>query len=309
MTNHRRFGLFTLLALTTALLWAYWPTLVNLTRRWSEDPQYSHGFLVPVLAALVLWHRRNGFPRGPLRPSWWGLLPLLAGAGCRVVAARLHFDWLDTASLVPTVLGVFLLRGGWRLLAWAWPAALFVCFLLPLPFQVEIALAHPLQRIATVASTYALQTVGLPAIAEGNIIVIDELRIGVLEACSGLGMLVTFFALSTAAALLVDRPLLDRLVLFASAIPIGVCVNIARITVTGILHKTAGSAIANAVFHDLAGWLMMPLAMGLLWLELLYLRRLFVTPAPVKPQPLERPAPTRSARATQPLVPTSTAGR
>jgi exosortase len=184
-----------------------------------------------------------------------------------------------------------------------------VCFLLPLPFQAEIALAHPLQRLATVASTYALQTLGLPAIAEGNIIVIDELHIGVLEACSGLGMLVTFFALSTAAAFLVERPLFDRLILFASAIPIGVCVNVARITVTGILHKTVGSAIANAVFHDLAGWLMMPLALGLLWLELLYLRRLFLTQASPKPLPLARPASSQTARAIQPLFNTSTAGR
>jgi exosortase len=230
------------------------------------------------------------------------------GAGCRIIAARLHFDWLDAASLVPTVIGVCLLLGGWRLLAWAWPAAVFVCFLLPLPFQVEIALAHPLQRLATVASTYALQTVGLPAVAEGNIIVIDDLRIGVLEACSGLGMLVTFFALSTAVAILVERPLLDRLVLFGSAIPIGVCVNVARITVTGILHRTAGSAIANAVFHDLAGWLMMPLALGLLWLEMLYLRWLFIAPPMTKPAPSAEPMSARTVRPTQPLIPASMPG-
>jgi exosortase len=147
-----------------------------------------------------------------------------------------------------------------------------------LPYHAEIALAHPLQRFATLASTYALQTLGLPAVAEGNVIVIDDVRIGVLEACSGLGMLVTFFALSAAVAFVVDRPLLDRLILLFSAVPIGVLVNVIRITATGLLHRTVGSATANAVFHDLAGWLMMPLALGLLWLEMLYLSRLFPMP-------------------------------
>jgi exosortase len=295
--------------LAGALLWAYWPTLAGLSRRWSEDPQYSHGYVVPVIAVLVLWHRRQRFPHEAFQTSWWGLVPLLVGAGLRLVGARLHFDWLDAASLLPTVVGICLLAGGWPLSAWAWPAAVFVCFLLPLPFQAEIALAHPLQRLATVASTYALQTVGLPAVAEGNIIVIDELRIGVLEACSGLGMLVTFFALSTAVAFLVERPLVDRLVLFASATPIGICVNVLRITITGILHKTAGSAIANAVFHDLAGWLMMPLALGLLWLEMLYLRRLFPASPQAKRVPAAMPTSSRTARSTQLLTPTPISGR
>ena len=34
-----------------------------------------------------------------------------------------------------------------------------------------------------------------------------------------------------------------------------------------VLHKTAGRELADLVFHDLAGWLMMPLALGMLWAE------------------------------------------
>ena len=65
--------------------------------------------------------------------------------------------------------------------------------------------------MATTASTYLLQTLGFMAFAEGNVIQLNEARIGVVEACSGLSMLITFFALSTAAALVVKRPLLDRI--------------------------------------------------------------------------------------------------
>jgi exosortase len=165
----------------------------------------------------------------------------------------------------------------------------FLIFMLPLPYQVEVGLAHPLQRLATVVSTYALQTLGLPAVSRGNVILIDDLEIGVLVACSGLGMLVTFFALSTAVAFVIQRPFRDKVVIFFSAAPVGVLMNLLRITVTGLLHRAVDSEIANLVFHDLAGWLMMPAALAVMWLELKFLDRLFITPEETGPVPLPLP--------------------
>ena len=71
-------------ALGLGLLWSYWPTLQMMSDRWTHNPQYSHGFLVPVFAAVVLWHRRNLAP-GLLAPTWWGL-PLLVGGRDGVAA-------------------------------------------------------------------------------------------------------------------------------------------------------------------------------------------------------------------------------
>jgi exosortase len=159
--------------------------------------------------------------------------------------------------------------------------------MMPAPFQLEIALAQPLQRVATALSTYLLQTAGLPAIGEGNVIHIDDVRLGVVEACSGLGMLITFFALSTAFALTLARGWAERVVLFFSAIPIAVLTNVLRITVTGVLYVTAGGTVAKIVYHDLAGWLMMPLALLLLWLELKFLARLFIDPEEAGPLPVQ----------------------
>jgi exosortase/archaeosortase family protein len=81
-------------------------------------------------------------------------------------------------------------------------------------------------------------------------------------------MLVIFFALSTAFAFLVNQPLWQKIILVVSAVPIALIANITRITVTGIMHETVGHKAANLVFHDLAGWLMMPFALVMLWLEL-----------------------------------------
>jgi exosortase len=275
-------------SLALALLWSYGSALAAMADRWWNDPQYSHGFLVPIFAAVVLWSRRAGWQAVRWQPRWLGLPVLAVAMTLRLIAAGADIAALDAISLVPAVAGVVLLAGGTALLRWSWPAVAFLAFMLPLPFTIEVALAQPLRRLATVVSTYVLQTVGCPAFAEGNIILIEDSRLGVAEACSGLGMLLTFFALSTAFALVVDRPRIDRLVLVASAVPIALAANILRITATGVAYYASGpqSATAHAIMHDLAGWLMMPLALGMLWLELRMLDRLFIQQAAPRPLPL-----------------------
>ena len=57
--------------LAAATLWSYWPTLGQLAERWWIDPQYSHGFLVPVFAAVILWLRKPAEVKW--QPSAWGL--------------------------------------------------------------------------------------------------------------------------------------------------------------------------------------------------------------------------------------------
>jgi exosortase len=285
------------LFLAAALFWSYWPTLVDVVQRWSSDPRYSHGYLVPVFAGVVLWHRRAGARGLRLELSWAGFPFLLVAMLLRMVAGYFYFDWLDALSLLPCLVGVCLLLGGWSGLRWAWPAPAFLVFMLPLPHQVLTVLAMPLQQLAIVTSTFTLQTLGLPAVAEGNSIVIDDFKLGVLEACSGLGMLVTFFALSTAVALMVERPPAERLAIFLSAVPIGILTNLLRITATAVLAETVGRKVASMIYHDLAGWLMMPLALFMLWLELKFLERLFIG-GNSNPVPLACP---RSALAPRPL--------
>jgi exosortase len=281
-------------------LWSYWPTLCVTGSRWVRDPEYSHGYLVPAFAVLLLWLRRARARPVLFRLSWLGVPLLLAGAGLRVLGAFLYIDWLDAASLIPSVAGLFALFGGREALRWAWPAAAFLVFMIPLPFRVETALAQPLQRLATAGSVYAMQTAGLPAVAEGNTILLSRGRIGVVAACSGLSMLLIFFALAVAVVLVVERPALDRAVVLASAVPIALVANITRITVAGVAQELFGPALAQRIFHDWGGWLMMPLALGLLWLELWALARLLVA-VPVS-RPLAVPL-GRQAAATQRPVP------
>jgi exosortase len=267
--------------LMLCLAWVYWPALGEMAGRWSNDPRYSHGYLVPLFAFFLLWYRRDMLSKHQPRPQAWGLALVLAGMGLNLVGVRYFLGWFEGASIMLALAGLCVLMGGWPALRWAWPAIGFLFFMIPLPWKAEQALGAPLQWLATRSSTYALQTLGLPAVAEGNIILLtDDIRIGVVEACNGLGMLMMFFAYACAAALIVERPLLDRILIVLSAVPIALFANILRITVTGFLYVHATGEIAHAVYHDLAGWLMMPLALAILWFELWLLSRLLVEPPP-----------------------------
>ena len=261
--------------LGVGLLWSVWPVLAQMNQRWAHDPRYSHGYLVPLFSLALLW-LRDVLAAGPVRANGWGSLLLAVGAVLQLTGARYYLPWIESISILPYLAGLTVLAGGWRALRWAAPAIGFLFFMVPLPYRLEMGLGYPLQRVATLASNYALQTLGLPAVAEGNVIHIDEVKIGVVEACNGLGMLFTFFAFAVGTALIVRKGLLDKALIVLSAVPIALAANVTRITVTGLLHMTAGSEFAEHVYHDLAGWLMMPLAVGALWVELLIFSHLFI---------------------------------
>jgi exosortase len=274
------YPLLILSGLVGCIIWSYWPLLSSMALRWSRDPQYSHAYLVPVFSAVLLWIRRDWLKAASVSPCWWGLPLLFAGAALRLAGTHYYVDWFQAISLLPILAGAALLLCGWQGLRWSWPAIGFLFFMVPLPYRVETGLSRPLQQIATAAATYALQTLGQPAVSEGNIIIVNQARIGVVEACNGLGMLLVFFALTTGVVILIQRSFVDKLVLLLTTAPIAVLVNVIRITATGALYEIAGSKWAELVFHDLAGWLMMPMALGILCLELHVLSHVFVK-APV----------------------------
>ena len=279
------YGVSLAVALTVALLaWLYWPIFAELAAEWSTNPLYSHGYLVPAFAAVLLWIRRDRMPTTPLQPSWWALFFLAAGSVMHLGAAFFFLGWPGRGSLLFMIFASVLAIGGWAAIRWTWPSILFLGFMIPLPGIVEDSLMRPLQRIATLASTNVLQTLGFFAKADGNVIVLSEVDMGIVEACSGLRMLSIFMALTVGACFVLHRPFWQKLVIALSSIPIALLCNIARISSTGILYEIADRDFAELVFHDVAGWLMMPLALLLLLAELKLLDFIFIIePAQAKP--------------------------
>jgi exosortase len=268
-----------------AFLWAYWPTLAGLADTWSRDPNYSQGFLIPVVALAILWQRCRG--AGLLRagkPDAWGLAVLLLATGLRLCGAYFYVTPLDHLSLVLVPAGVCLLMGGWVWLGRAWPAFVFLLFMIPIPRSLGGSeLIAGLQQAAAAASTFTLQTLGVTAQREGNLILLPETQLGIVEACSGLRMLMVFCALAGATAVLLPYGWRRRAVLMASAVPLALACNVARITAAGVASEHLGSEAGHLIFHDLAGWLMVPLAFALLGAELFLLAKLFRPPAQEAP--------------------------
>ncbi|MDA0661079.1 MAG: archaeosortase/exosortase family protein, partial [Planctomycetota bacterium] len=91
-----------------------------------------------------------------------------------------------------------------------------------------------------------------------------------------------FLALCVAFAMMTThRPLWERIVIAISAIPIAFIANVVRITLTGVLYQVMGdNKLADYLFHDAAGFLMIPIAGGLLYLEYQILTRILVDADP-----------------------------
>ncbi len=246
--------------LLAVLAWSYGGALASLVLRWWNEPDYVYCFLVPVFSGYLLWKRRDRMQFTPVRGAAWGIPLLLLAATMRWASAYYYFALLDPMSLVPCLAGLTLLLGGWKAFDWAWPAIGFLVFMVPLPGFAAGLLSHPLQRIGTIASTYLIQMAGIPSFARGNVIVLPQTELGVVEACSGLRMMMLFVAVCAGVALAMKGPVLLRLVVLLSAAPIALVANIARITGTGFLYQVVDAEIADWIFHDIAGFFMMPLA-------------------------------------------------
>lgn len=253
-------------AMLAALLWSWWPAIVTMVQRWNADPQYSHGFLVPILAFAIVYVRWQERRPENCRPQLLGLAFVTTGCVLAAVGALIYFDWLQMASLLLVLHGVIMLIGGPWLARITWPGTAFLLFMIPMPYAVEVSLAQPLQSLAAEASTTCLQLFGYTALQRGNTIALrdtvlgTEALLGVEEACSGLRMLVVFFAIATSFALLLQRSWLHRWLIVLSAVPIALICNIVRITATGAVYQSVSPEFADQVFHDYAGWLMMPAA-------------------------------------------------
>jgi exosortase len=248
------------LLLAAFAAWCYWPTLVELVRVWESSPDYSHGYLVVPLAAWFLWLRRDRLPRTELSPSWWGFSLLAVAAGLRLLAARFYLPELDSCSIPLWIGGVCWLFGGWQFLRWASPALAFLYFMVPLPATIETLLNRPLQALATGMSSWTLQSLGQPAIAEGTTILLGDNVLEVERACSGLRMFYGILALAVATIVVTRARWRVALCLIASVAPVAILANVLRITTTGLLYEYASSEAAKKFSHDLAGILMIALA-------------------------------------------------
>jgi exosortase len=298
----QRTPLMLLVGLIALLVLAYGDMLALTSAAWTDD-LYSHGWIIPLFSVGLLWLRWQPFQESvPAMERWVGLLVLAVGLLVRLFAAEYSILPIDRLSFIPSIFGAFMLVGGFHAVRWAWPALVFLVFMFPLPTALEVSVLNRLQRMATISSTFVLQTLGVAAFRQGNLISIPGMGhpLNVAEACAGLRMATIFGALAVAMVFIIDRPWWDKLVILLSAIPIALIVNIVRITVTAVLTMWAGqdNYAVQKICHDYAGYvIMMPLALALLWLELQILERVTIPVDTIQLRPIggmrTAPLPTR----------------
>ncbi len=231
----------------------YFQVLVDLVEQWWVDPNYSHGFLVPLVTIYLIWRKRDKLRALEKRRSYFGLLILLLGLGIYIVGTAGAEYFSARFSLVIVLFGlVFYLNGSKWAKELLFPIA-FLGFMIPIPYVIYYSIAFPMQLFSTKLTQLLLHFIGMPSIRQGNIIHLPNYSLEVVEACSGLRSLVSLLALGAFFAYITFRSNLKRIILFLSVFPIAVGANIFRIFITALGAYVISPKLAEDFLHKLSG--------------------------------------------------------
>jgi exosortase len=238
--------------LTAAL---YGPLLGRMALQWWKDPDYSHGFLVPLFVGYVLYQRRHKLRQVPLEPSNLGF-PVMLGSMGLLLAGTLGAElFVARFSLIFLLAGMLLFFAGWKMLrAVAFPLA-FLVLMIPLPAIIYNQVTFPLQLLASRLSSGWLEFFGVPVLREGNVLVLPNYSLEVVEACSGIRSLVSLIALAIAYGYFAEKRQWVRITLVVLMVPIAVASNAMRVMGAGALTYLFGPHAAEGFFHLFQGWL------------------------------------------------------
>jgi len=252
------------------LVACYLPVLQRLIHQWNYDPDMGHGFFVPVIAAFIVWQRRNELAAIKPQPNLWGLLVIAWGAIQLLIATLGAELFTARMSFVITIIGVVWTLGGTLMLKkLAFPLFLLF-FMLPIPSVIYSAATFKLQILASQLADNALTVLAIPVLREGNVLELPNQKLSVVEACSGIRSLLSLTFLSLVYGYFFERKTWIRVVLFISTIPIAIVANASRVTMTGIMTQVKAD-LAEGFFHQAEGWVifMVALAILIVWHQVL----------------------------------------
>jgi exosortase len=265
-------------AISIAFIWSYWFIISDLWNIWKQNDEYSSGLLVPFIAGYILWLKRKSLREVVIKPSLWGLPVLIFAESLRLFGLFFMYGSIERLSIVVVVAGLVLLLFGWQFFRKVEFVLLFLILMLPWPTIVQSAVTLPLQRWATASAVFALEVMGFDVVQDGNIIHIGQVSVAVAEACNGLRMITAFFVISGFVVLLVRRAWWEKLIVFASSMPIALFCNTIRLTITAVAFTILKGEYWEKIFHDFGGYAMMPLALVIMGAELWLLTRLTTAP-------------------------------
>lgn len=253
-----------LLALLGAL---YHEPLQVVWRAWTkEQGYYSHGPLVPFVAAWMLWGRKETLRAIPIRPSWGGLAVLVPCSLVYLASTLCHMYPPKYVAFVFYLLGFNYLFFGREMVRATLLPWLFLFFMVPLPDGLIDLITYKL-RIFVTAAAVSLSPPDWYVVYSGNYIYFhnaDVLVVG--DVCAGLRSLISLLALGAVFAYQSRLSPLGSLILFILSAPVAVVTNILRIFALVAVAHYWGSGVASGKVHDLSGWAIFVVAFGMLFL-------------------------------------------
>ena len=260
--------------LSGLILLLYASVLKDLVLQWWTDPDYGHGFFVPLFAGYILWRERERWTKTEIKPSNFGFVVMLGAIALLLLGSLGAELFTSRFSLLVLLAGMILFLAGWKMLrAVSFPLG-YLMWMIPIPVIIYNQITFPLQLIASRLATAGLELAQIPVLRDGNILIMSNYSLEVVEACSGIRSLMTLMALAVAYGYLVSPRRWVRYVLAGLMIPIAIVTNGIRIMGAGILARHFGPAAAEGFLHEFSGWAIFLVALVLMFGSHWILRRI-----------------------------------
>ncbi len=244
----------------------YSPTFSMFIYDWSNDDNYSHGFLVPFIVGYLVWTKKDELRKLVPKPSNIGLVVLFIGLSIYIVGT-IGAEWfLRRSSLIIVLGGMILYLYGKHYFRVLLFPLIFLMFMIPLPAIIYKGIAFQLQLFVSFVSAKLIAFFGVSVYLNGNIIEVSSGPLAVEEACSGMRSIMALLALSALFAYIAYRSRLKQGIIVAFALPVAVVTNIIRVSTTGTMAHYFGHEAAEGILHDSFGWIVFVIAFILLFL-------------------------------------------
>ena len=263
--SQQRVPWWQILAFAAALAWLYASVLRHLVGQWAHDPNYSHGFFVPLFSLFVIWSERDKLRKLPVEPSATGLLVVFFGVVVLAAGTLGAELFLSRFSLLLTIAGLVVVTFGWNFMRAIFFPWIFLLFMIPIPAIILNQITFPLQLLASKAAALTLPLMGVPVLREGNIIQLPAMALEVAEACSGIRSLMSLATLAIIYGYLLEPRTSIRMILAFASIPIAVLANSLRIIGTGLLVQYWDPDKAQGFFHEFSGWVIFVVSLIMLF--------------------------------------------
>lgn len=261
------------LVLVATIVFLFDRGLALVARQWS-DPEYSHGWLIPVVTLFILWSRRGPILAERGAGSWAGVLIVAAALGVFLLAEMAFVRRGPYLALVALLIGLGYAAVGRNAMRWALLPLLFLLFAFPLPGSVYVPLTTKLQLISSEIGAAMLRLAGISVYLDGNVIDLGTHQLQVAEACSGLRYLFPLACFGFLCAWLYKAPLWAKALVLLAVIPITIVTNSGRIALTGVLMEMGFEEAAQGLMHDIEGWMIFIVALAFMFTLMWLLARL-----------------------------------